>query len=180
MRCSRSCVRFKAALVLATLLAFTSQPARADTYQTPEAFVTEAGGVFGKPQALWLTGELQAEIRQILGHRYQSLRLRYWRDGRRTIWVLEEIGKEKYITLGFVVDDGAIADSRTLVFRESRGWEIKFPAFARQFVGARLDPHLRLDRDIDGITGATLSVGAYRRLARLALLLHARASENGG
>ncbi len=159
-----------AALLLATL------PARAETYQAPEAFVTEAGGDFDAPEVLWLTGEIQDTIRAILGHRYASLRLRYWRDGDETLWVLEEIGKEKPITLGFRVADGAIVDSRTLVFRESRGWEIRFPGFARQFRGARLTDDRRLDRAIDGITGATLSVNAYRRLARVALYLHAEVS----
>ena len=40
-------------------------------------------------------------------------------------WILEEIGKSKPITMGFVVNAGAIEITRVLVFRESRGWEIQ-------------------------------------------------------
>ena len=46
------------------------------------------------------------------------------------------------------------------------------PAFPAQFAGARLTSSQGLDRHIDGISGATLSVRALSRLARLALLLH--------
>jgi Na+-translocating ferredoxin:NAD+ oxidoreductase RnfG subunit len=59
-----------------------------------------------------------------------------------------------------------------LEFRESRGWEVRYPFFTDQFVEAKLDQNERLDRNIDGITGATLSVNAVTRIARIALFLH--------
>ena len=124
------------------------------------------------PEILWLTRDLQLAMRNILDHDYPAARLRFWRDGQRTAWVLEEIGKEMPITVGIVVDNGAIERVRVLVYRESRGWEVKSPAFTAQFDGARLTPKQGLDRSIDGISGATLSVRALGRLARLALLLH--------
>ena len=70
-----------------------------------------------------------------------------------------------------------LVDVRVLIYRESRGWEVKYPAFTDQFRGARLTSDGKLDQSIDGISGATLSVHALTRLARLALLLdqHARA-----
>jgi Na+-translocating ferredoxin:NAD+ oxidoreductase RnfG subunit len=69
------------------------------------------------------------------------------------------------------VADGAIENVRVLEFRESRGWEVRYPFFTDQFVDARLEDDGRLDRRIDGITGATLSVAAVTRIARIALLL---------
>ncbi|MCR4299954.1 MAG: FMN-binding protein [Gallionella sp.] len=121
---------------------------------------------------LWLTGELRPVVRSILEHDYPAARLRYWRSGQRTAWVLEEIGKEMPITVGIAVDNDAVERVRVLVYRESRGWEVKTPAFTAQFAGARLTSMQGLDRHIDGISGATLSVRALSRLARLALLLH--------
>lgn len=132
-------------------------------------------GVYSQPPAagtLWLTGELRPTVRSILGHDYPAARLRYWRIGQRTAWVLEEIGKEMPITVGITVDNDAVERVRVLVYRESRGWEVKNPAFTAQFTGVRLTPRQDLDRSIDGISGATLSVRALIRLARLALLLH--------
>ena len=67
---------------------------------------------------------------------------------------------------------------RVLAYRESRGWEVKDRAFTSQFDGARLTARQTLDRGIDGISGATLSVRALGRLTRLALLLHGRAVAN--
>jgi hypothetical protein len=132
------------------------------------------GDVTPDTDMLWLTGGLRMQAQTILGHEPAALRVRYWRHGDRTAWVLEEIGKEQPITSGWVVENGEILQSRVLAFRESRGWEIHQKFFTDRFSSARLDGKLRLDRQIDGISGATLSVDAMRRMARLALLFHQR------
>lgn len=148
--------------------------ARAEVYLRPEVFLQQAfDSAVPAPSLLWLTAELQQRVRGVLGHPYKQLRLRYWRQGQRSAWLLDEIGKEEEITIGFVIADGQIERTQVLEFRESRGWEIRSPGFTRQLQGARLKSDGELDRRIDGITGATLSVDACRRLARLALLLHA-------
>ncbi len=155
-------------------------PAVAETITPPESFLADAfDGAVPKPQALWLTPEIQNSIERIMGHRLPVLRLRYWRKGARTAWILEEIGKEQPITAGFVVEKGALRDVSLLIYRESRGGEIRYPYFRDQFVGARLGPDLALDADIDGISGATLSVHAMQRMARLALYLHGRVTGKG-
>lgn len=144
-----------------------------EVYQAPAAFVAEAfaDGAAGEPRMLWLTAALKPEIKSILGHDYPALRLRYWRRGERTAWILEEIGKVKPITTGIVVEAGRITRLQVLVYRESHGWEVKHPFFTDQFKGATLTDGNRLSEPIDGITGATLSVNALRRLSRLALYL---------
>ncbi len=147
-------------------------------YQQPDAFVSEAfAGQVPAPAVLWLTGDLKAEVRAILDHDYPAMRLRYWGQDKRSVWVLDEIGKESPITVGIVVENNRIAHMRVLVFRESRGWEIESPAFIRQYLGAALKASdgskpPQLDRGIDGISGATLSVRALSKLSRMALLLH--------
>ena len=108
------------------------------------------------------------------------LRLRYWMKAGRTVWILEEIGKERPITTGFVVENNEIKKVKILIFRESRGWEVRYPFFTDQFTGASLrGENLELDRAIDGISGATLSVSAVTRLARLALLFHQHVTKGG-
>jgi len=123
-------------------------------------------------RTLWVTGELRADVERLLGHPFNALRVRYWHDAARSAWVLDEIGKELPITIGVTVDAGAIENVRVLEFRESRGWEVRYPFFTDQFANARLDENDSLDRSIDGITGATLSVRAVTRIAEVALLLH--------
>lgn len=160
--------------VVAAVAAAAANPAGAEVYRTPADFIGAAGGKPDSPAFLLQRRELQEKVQAILGHPYKTLRVRYWRAGEATIWVLDEVGKEEDITIGFVVRGAAIVDTDVLEFRETRGWEIRYPSFTRQFGGATLTDGDRLDRPIDGITGATLSVGAYQRLARLALVFDAQ------
>ena len=123
------------------------------------------------PSVIWLTGPTRDEVRNILGHNYASLRVRYWKRGPRTAWILDEIGKERPITAGFFVNEGKLEQTAVLAFRESRGWEIRHDVFTRQFDGAGLLAMNQLDTGIDGISGATLSVSAMRRMSIMALYL---------
>lgn len=160
-------------LSLFSLSLLLSTQALADTYQEPEEFIRE---VFAddppKTSMLWVTKELKPGIQEILGHDLGVLRLRYWGVAGRTAWILEEIGKEKPITTGIVVNKGKVELVKVLIFRESRGWEVRYPFFTDQFKGVSLKLDDELDRTIDGISGATLSTRALTKLARLALYLH--------
>lgn len=154
----------------------TSALAAEDVQQSPEDFLV---GVFGpiapKPKVLWLRGSMRNEAKKILGHPYPGIRVRYWARGDRTAWILEEIGKYKPITTGIVVNEGRIERVTVLIYRESHGWEVRYPFFTNQFRDIRLTRDWELSRGIDGISGATLSVNALTRLATLALLFHKRA-----
>ncbi|MCS6244598.1 MAG: FMN-binding protein [Opitutus sp.] len=157
------------------LLAWVAR-AEDDVYLAPERFLeetfVEAAGV-PAPQLVWLTKEAREQVRSILGHDYPSMRIRYWSAGARTAWILEEVGKTKPITMGLVVAGGRLERIKVLIYRESHGWEVKYPFFTDQFNGIGLDASGRLSRPIDGISGATLSVNALTKLGRLALFLDA-------
>jgi FMN-binding domain len=164
-------------LVLLLLLApaYTDVLARG-TYQEPDAFLAETfSDDTPGPAVIWLTGERKDAVEQLLGHRYASLRIRYWMRAQRSAWILEEIGKDLPITVGLVINEGRLEKIKVLVFRESRGEEIRHPFFTDQFKDARLDDKGNLDQTIDGISGATLSVRAMKKLARLALYLDVEA-----
>lgn len=142
-------------------------------YQEPVEFINEAfAGEPPRVQKLWISGELKLQATDILGHAPGVLRTSYWRRGGKTVWILEEIGKDQPITAGFVVVEDKVDAARVLIFRESRGWEIRYPFFTDQFTGIMLKTDNNLSQKIDGITGATLSVNTITRLARLALLYH--------
>jgi hypothetical protein len=156
----------------------TTTPARG-TYQEPADFLAEAFPD-GVPEArvMWLSGERADTVKSILGHRYTSLRVRYWSREQRSAWILDEIGKDHPITVGLVINAGRLERIKVLIFRESRGWEVRHPFFTDQFSGAGLTADNRLDRGIDGISGATLSVRALKKLARLALYFHSKVVTN--
>lgn len=165
--------RLTAGLLLAAITTATIAAAADETvYLRPEAFVDSAfEGVAPDPRLLWLTGELRDRVSDVLGHPPGVARLRYWRSDARSAWILEEIGKERPITVGVVVDHGRIHALHILIYRESRGWEVRNDFFTRRFSGAALDADDRLDQRIDNIAGATLSVNAVRKLASVALVL---------
>lgn len=125
-------------------------------------------------QTLWVNKAQREQIEKILGHSFASFRVRYWGEGHRTGWIFEEIGKELPITVGVVVEEGEVIDLTVLEFRESRGGEVVYPFFTGQFIAAKLKEGktYRLDKTIDGITGATLSVRALKKIAILALYCH--------
>ncbi|MDB4385538.1 FMN-binding protein [Opitutaceae bacterium] len=153
-----------------------------EVFLAPDRFVENAFSDDPTPalKRLWLTADLKPNIRKIMGHDYAALRLRYWHQGSRTAWILEEIGKVKPITTGFVVEDGKISQVQVLIYRESHGWEVKHPFFTDQFIGAQLAENLKLDRRIDSIAGATLSVNALRKMGQLALYLDEQVQDSSG
>jgi hypothetical protein len=159
----------KAVLCFALTLCSQAVSAQERILQHPESFIVEQFPQNSKPSLLWLSQAERAEVTRILGHAPNQLRQRYWRDGSRTLWILEEIGKEDLITAGLVVNQGRIEKAKVLVYRESRGMEISSPAFLEQFLGVALTDERSLNRNIDGISGATLSVQAMERMTRAAL-----------
>ena len=141
-------------------------------YQSPEEFLSSTFSKTPESQRLTLSSDLGREVKSILGHRYKKIRVPYWQDGCRSAWILEEIGKERYITTGFVVNEQGLEKVKVLIFRESRGWEVKNDFFGDQFVNAKLTKKNKLDKNIDNISGATMSVNAITNISRIALLLH--------
>ncbi len=162
-------------VAMALVLFVFSTSVQAEEAPAP-AFLAEAfNGAIPAPSVLWLTPDIKIGAKKILGHTVPGLRLRYWQDDDKTAWILNEVGKEEPITAGFVIENQAITAARVLVYRESRGWEIRYPYFRDQFINARLDDDFKLDRAIDGISGATLSVRAMQKMARFALYLDQQA-----
>ncbi len=159
-------------IFLLCLLVVSAIQARG-VYQEPDQFLNEVfHGEVPEVRKLWIQADMVPEIRKHLGRDLGALRVSYWQQEKRTAWVLEEIGKTQPITVGIVVNDNTIETVRILIFRESRGWEVRYPFFTDQFTGLGLTDDDELDEEIDGISGATLSVRAVRRLAALALYFH--------
>jgi len=143
------------------------------TYLEPSKFIDESfSGQTPSPKVIWIKEDLKKQIENILAHKYKSLRVRYWIKEERSVWILEEIGKTRPITTGIVIDKDKINQINVLVFRESRGWEVRHPFFTKQFIDIGLRNNNKLTKEIDGISGATLSVRALTKLARVALLLN--------
>ena len=160
------------------ILLVLAMPSRAADASLDGFLANSFAGKTPTPQMLWLTPELKSRAAKVLDHPYAGMRIKYWRDGDRTAWVIDEIGKERPITIGVVVADGRIESVDVLAFRESRGGEVCYPFFTKQYKNLGLKDGDRLDGHVDGITGATLSVWAVTKVSRLALVLHSEVIRN--
>jgi hypothetical protein len=120
---------------------------------------------------LVLNGPVGTGAREILGHAPLVPEVRYWFAEGQTVWVLHGRHKTGVYIAGFSVQDGRLADVQVLEYRARYGQGIRERSFTRQFADAALNEGRQLDRRIDGITGATISVNSMKNLARLALYL---------
>lgn len=122
------------------------------------------------PHALTLAVEQKQAIEQASGQRVRDLTPKVWRaerDGQPQSWFLVDqvIGKHEFITYAVEVMD----------YRETYGYEIRNPAWRRQFAGKRHDDALKLGGDIQNITGATLSCRDVTNGVKRLLAMHATA-----
>lgn len=153
--------------------------AQRGVFLTQDDFLKQAFTHTPLIKTYWLTAEDHAAGELITGHKL-PLRIRYFQHGERTAWIIEEVGKELPITLGIVIEHQHIQILRVMEYREVRGGEVRYDFFVQQFNGAALNQtNQKLNKEIDGISGATLSVRALTKSARLALFLdqQARAAE---
>ena len=84
---------------------------------------------------------------------------RVWRVSGGGFFIVDEVvGKHEFITYAAGLNaDGSLRQIEILDYRESYGYEVRTPAWRRQFVGKRAGDRLKLDDDIKNISGATLS-----------------------
>ena len=97
------------------------------------------------------------------------------RSGGQTVGyalTLDEIGKSEPITFTVGLDPGGkVAEVILLVFRESRGGEVRDKRFLKQFKGKSASDPIQVNDDILNYSGATLSSKAIARGVRRAIAL---------
>src|SRR5262245_4377490 len=146
--------------------------------EAPKAVFPEASAFDRK--VVQSSEELKAKIQQRMGKTKTSL----WEEsylvfvakkGDATLGyavIVEEIGKHRPIT--FVVGVGAdhkIKDAALMVYREAYGGEVRDRRFLQQYRGKNLKDPLLPFRDIQNISGETMSVEAIGRGSKKALAL---------
>jgi len=114
----------------------------------------------------WLTDEQRNRIGELSMHTISENRMTWYvgiKDGKPMgyLFIDNVIGKSFPITFMVVLNvDGTVRDVEVMVYREPRGWEVRFKSFLSQFSGKKADSDYR---DINSITGATLSVRSMVR-----------------
>ncbi len=118
-------------------------------------------------------GALSRELgRRVEVRSYPYLEVASDRGAVGFIFVLDVLGQTLPITFAVGVGrDGALRDVQVMVYREPRGEEVQEARFRRQFTGKRLKDPIALGKDIDAITGATISSRSATYAARKGLAL---------
>lgn len=123
-----------------------------------------------KSHRLWLTPTLKKQIKAILKRPTKHTNYRYWQTMGKTIWILNEVGKERDITTAITIKNQQVEQVTILIYRESRGAEVRALWFTEQFKGSKY--RQAWQTKIDSISGATLSVNALKKQVALALFLN--------
>jgi Na+-transporting NADH:ubiquinone oxidoreductase subunit C len=124
------------------------------------------------------------DAQKALVEKAAKVRMRYpeqpvWQvmaHGKPVDWfVLDEVyGKHEFITYAVALDlTGAVRSVEILDYRETHGGQIRNAKWRAQFTGARDGATLKLNEDIQNISGATLSCKHISEGVRRVLALHA-------
>ena len=121
-----------------------------------------------------------AELSRILERKvevrsYPYLEVRPEGDGKPIlgdVFLMDVIGQSLPITFAVgVKQDGTLQDVQVMVYREPHGDEIRERRFRAQFAGKKLHDPLVVGKDIDAISGATISSASAAYAARKGLAL---------
>jgi thiamine biosynthesis lipoprotein len=132
-----------------------------------------------KEETVSLSDGQRERLAALINGRVSETEVMFWvgeQAGRAVGYatVLNVVGKEQPITfMVAVAADGRVRGVQVLTYRESQGSEIRSKRFLEQFTGKTLGAPLKLGRDVDGISGASLSSRSTAYAVRKALALAA-------
>jgi Na+-translocating ferredoxin:NAD+ oxidoreductase RnfG subunit len=176
-----------AALVLALLGA--AVPAHATDYWTPAKLLGEFFKTSQKvsPKSVTLSDADATQIAKQLGVDAAKLK-KTWSvyvgeaDGKRTGYAIldAEIGLHEPIDFGVRFDDkGTVSRMEIMAFREPYGDGVRADRFREQFVGKTAKDAITAGRDIDIVSGATLSSRSVALGVKRDVLVLQAALKNG-
>jgi len=175
--------------VAVVVLSLGWAPAHADrVYLTVDQALVNAfpGDVTVERKVVWITEAQAAQVERRSGSPLPRRVVKAYlgRRGGEVVgyaFVDDVIGKTEPITyMVTITPDATVERLDLLVFRETHGYEIERASWRDRFRGLRLGDGLRVGREIDKITGATLSCravtdGVRRLLAVVEVVLAPRA-----
>ena len=152
-------------LTACSVAALASGSAFATQYLSPEEAqrVMYPTATAFKSQPLVLTSEQMRQIEQLSGLPARSVQWRVssaWQGETLMGYVVldDVIGKYELISYAVGLNtDATVRQIEILAYRESHGFEIRNPAWRRQFAGKSVQAGLVVGEGIANISGATLS-----------------------
>jgi hypothetical protein len=106
------------------------------------------------------------------GLSFQDSTIHFYKNKTGTAFILDELGKYYPITLFIKISpEGKVVQTHVMVYRERIGSGVRKSRFLKQFIGRTRQDKLMVDRDINGISGATISSWAVSTAVKKALFL---------
>lgn len=106
-----------------------------------------------------LTKDMQREMRSAssVSHPFDGSRI--WKTDSGKWFVVDEVvGKHEMITYALGLSaEGVVEHVEILEYRESYGYEVAHTAWRNQFIGKTSQSTIKLNQDIENVSGATLS-----------------------
>ena len=154
-------------------------PAHATVYLTTEqAQQLLFPGAEFTPERFMISSEQERAIEKAAGVSVRNRTLNVWRVSTGGWFIVDQvIGRHDNIPYALGIDaDGSVRGIEILEYREAYGGQVRDPLWRAQFIGKRHGAALALRRDIQNISGATLSCrhladGVKRLLATHAFVL---------
>ena len=141
-------------------VAAVSNPAQATVYLSVEQAQQAIfpGGKFAAADVK-LSEDQRSAIERKSGVNVRSAEQKIWRVSGGGYFIVDEVlGKHEFITYAVGLHrNGRVKQVEIMDYRETYGYEIRDPRWRGQFAGKSAADPVRLDDDIQNISGATLS-----------------------
>jgi hypothetical protein len=166
-------------LVPTAAIVAIATPAYAKVYLSVEQAqqVMFSGATFTQ-QPLTLTSDQVHAIEKASGTDVLNPHVQLWKVSTGGWFIVDQVvGKHEFIPIAVGLDDsGAVKSVEILEYREAFGDQVRNPQWLAQFNGKRNGATLALNKDIQNISGATLSSkhitdGLRRLLATYAIAI---------
>lgn len=153
------------------------------TEKEVQALLFPDGKVVSQP--LIVDKSLLKEIKKQTSMRLRPEKLSAWKvlqHGEPAGWlfVTDVLGKHEDIRFAVAISPtGSVKGVEVMEYRETHGGEVREKSWQSQFDGKKLGDGMRLGRDIDNISGATLSCRHLTDAIHALLIVHNRLLKAG-
>ncbi len=135
-----------------------------------------------KPAPVVLTQAQQDQLKDASSVALPFQGNRIWRAADGGWFIVDEVvGKHETITYAVGLNaDGSVRRVEILEYRETYGYEVAEAGWLKQFIGKTAASPVKLNKDIENISGATLSSKHLTDGVKRVLTLHALVLRNAG
>lgn len=142
------------------LLGCLTFSAEAKTYLTEEQAQKQAFPGLGLTKTpTTVTAEQQAKMTDVSSVSQPFDGKSIWKAADGGWFIIDQVvGKHEFITYSVAINpDGTVKLVEIMEYNESYGYEVKETSWLQQFIGKTASSPIKLNKDIQGISGATLS-----------------------